>query len=724
MLFSILASHHVRSEDQSLPPSEQELPPEMKVLTEEDRKNVDYFLLRLGDSNRDRNLKWWIDYRRANLWRTENPELACEKYAELSQDQEFPLKKVAALRALDICPAGSEQLKNISGLEEKPEEIWMQTLALEASLSRAEKDKDLKKIMELSVEKSKQNLPQKLKVDLMKKAIESAKGLKLKGKEMESLNQRLYSLSPKLNPKPKKEDRLEVALDHRRYREFDKAIKNYTLVLNDKKSSFLQKRQALNGIRLSYKNARNKPAYLKATAQWADLSRIHLNKNPKTRAARKLFHDSYTTLARTQWTLSHVTQARKTLREIESTLKGKFSLGEVYWLLGRMDEEKQEFASAVEWFKKGLEERNSTDTKEKLLWYEAWNQRKIEKMKEAAESLMALKDLTLNDFARSRYTYWLARSLEQSEQKEEAKKVYTELISADPLGYYGLLAHRELKLKIPATEIKRKTASLEVPPEAKHWDEIIESKLLEWLIAADEQDLATRYLDEVSNGYKKRKDQDPETWMALLKTYARSGSYLALFAKLGELPSARRDLILDSHPELLFPKPFYEQVKQSAEEHKVRLELIYAIMRQESAFNPRARSPADAFGLMQLLPELAKKSPLASKVSYQRPDDLFDPSVNIPMGAAHLRELDDQHKGNFILMVASYNASQKAIKGWVKTRFRGDTVEFIEDIPYEETRGYVRLVLRNMIYYSLIESNWTPFEFPEWTLELKTAKGT
>ena len=144
-------------------------------------------------------------------------------------------------------------------------------------------------------------------------------------------------------------------------------------------------------------------------------------------------------------------------------------------------------------------------------------------------------------------------------------------------------------------------------------------------------------------------------------------------------------------------------------------------MRQESAFNPDARSHMDAFGLMQLIPQVAKASARANAINYKKPEDLYKPHINIPLGSAHLRKLWDHYNGQLVLTVASYNASQKAIAGWLKTRFRGDSLEFIEDIPYEETRNYVKLVLRNMITYQAISSSKNGVEFPEWALRINTA---
>jgi soluble lytic murein transglycosylase len=169
---------------------------------------------------------------------------------------------------------------------------------------------------------------------------------------------------------------------------------------------------------------------------------------------------------------------------------------------------------------------------------------------------------------------------------------------------------------------------------------------------------------------------------------------------------------------LLFPQPWSDEVRTASLQSGVQEELIYAIIRQESAFDPRARSGADAFGLMQLLPEVAENLSKGAQVPYSQMDDLYEPRTNINLGAAHLKELLARNKGQFILAVASYNANENAIRNWMKTRYRGDALEFIEEIPYEETRTYVRLVMRNLIFYSLLRSKNASIEFPGWLLKL------
>lgn len=169
-------------------------------------------------------------------------------------------------------------------------------------------------------------------------------------------------------------------------------------------------------------------------------------------------------------------------------------------------------------------------------------------------------------------------------------------------------------------------------------------------------------------------------------------------------------------PELIYPQPFALLVDGAAKKFNVPSELIYSIMRQESSFDPLARSPADAFGLMQLIPEMAKRAEGHAGLKIGSHEDLYTPEVNIPLGAAFVRDLLDRWQGAFIPTVASYNASDKAIAGWLRTRYHGDVLVFIEDIPYEETRNYIKLVMRNYISYRRLNSGGAKIAFPEWCL--------
>ena len=124
---------------------------------------------------------------------------------------------------------------------------------------------------------------------------------------------------------------------------------------------------------------------------------------------------------------------------------------------------------------------------------------------------------------------------------------------------------------------------------------------IEWLVATGEIQIASNYLDQVGKDLRKSKSATDDDWLELFSYYAKSGEYLKLFHQLGRLSGEDRSRFLSSYPELVFPRPYLEDVRRASKRFNVPEELIYAIMRQESAFNRFARSPADAFGLMQLL---------------------------------------------------------------------------------------------------------------------------
>ena len=209
---------------------------------------------------------------------------------------------------------------------------------------------------------------------------------------------------------------------------------------------------------------------------------------------------------------------------------------------------------------------------------------------------------------------------------------------------------------------------------------------------------------------------------ALVKANGAGRGTEALCAAYGQLDRGRRryGLSLSAPAALLnvapggrnrwawecsFPRSHDAFVKQSASASHVSPELIWAVMRQESAFDPEVVSPARAIGLLQLLPETA--SATAKKASL--PDDSFSPSAlyrpkpNITLGALYLRELLDQLNGSVPLAIAAYNAGPEAIARW-KSRAKGVPLDvFVETIPFLETRGYVVRVMGNLARYGFLE---------------------
>ena len=179
-----------------------------------------------------------------------------------------------------------------------------------------------------------------------------------------------------------------------------------------------------------------------------------------------------------------------------------------------------------------------------------------------------------------------------------------------------------------------------------------------------------------------------------------------------------KNLLFYQNSKYFFPQPFSDVISGADKKFNFDKNIIYSIIRQESAFDKFARSHADAFGLMQLIPEVAEKNQKQLDLGYKNPDDLFIPQINVGIGTMYLSNQWRKFSDSFILATASYNAREEAIWGWVKTRYNKNSLYFIEDIPYEETRNYIKLVMRNYLIYSFINENNVGY-FPENLLKIK-----
>ncbi|HEY8073796.1 MAG TPA: lytic transglycosylase domain-containing protein [Labilithrix sp.] len=151
--------------------------------------------------------------------------------------------------------------------------------------------------------------------------------------------------------------------------------------------------------------------------------------------------------------------------------------------------------------------------------------------------------------------------------------------------------------------------------------------------------------------------------------------------------------------ECSFPEPHRAFVDAA---QGVSPELVWAVMRQESAFDPEVVSPARAVGLLQLLPETARTVATQANIPFED-DALTRPAANIALGARYLRELLDKMDGNVPLAVASYNAGPEAIQRW-QSHTKGTSLDvFVELIPFVETRGYVVRVMTNLARYGFLD---------------------
>ena len=154
--------------------------------------------------------------------------------------------------------------------------------------------------------------------------------------------------------------------------------------------------------------------------------------------------------------------------------------------------------------------------------------------------------------------------------------------------------------------------------------------------------------------------------------------------------------------EFTFPQSYKNFVSKYANEYGIPNEMIWAIMRAESHYKADVKSQVGAMGLMQLMPYTAEKLARIAKVKNPSIDDLLQPEINIQLGARYLKRLAVKYDSKIPLVAAAYNAGPHRVDSWLYSFGRIDMDEFIEHIPFLETRNYAKQVFRNfMVYQSL-----------------------
>jgi soluble lytic murein transglycosylase len=153
-----------------------------------------------------------------------------------------------------------------------------------------------------------------------------------------------------------------------------------------------------------------------------------------------------------------------------------------------------------------------------------------------------------------------------------------------------------------------------------------------------------------------------------------------------------------SYWNMAYPVAYEDQVLQAAKDWDVPPELVWAVMREESGFDPEVESWANAIGLMQLILPTARRVGKDMGIKVNR-RTLRRPSVNIALGSAYLAHLKGKFQGHPVLMIAGYNAGEGAVERWLKERPGAELDMFVEEIPYNQTRGYTKRVIATLATY-------------------------
>jgi soluble lytic murein transglycosylase len=205
-------------------------------------------------------------------------------------------------------------------------------------------------------------------------------------------------------------------------------------------------------------------------------------------------------------------------------------------------------------------------------------------------------------------------------------------------------------------------------------------------------------------------DPDSASWSALAEAqiYASYGeTFRAMRSLKKALPYAATAPIKSiplAYWRILFPEPYWDTIKAESAKNNLDPYLVASLIRQESEFNPSAISPANAYGLMQLLPSSGKSLAHEEGISHFETFQLLDPVTNIRLGTRYLRKTLDHFGGVTEYALAAYNAGDERVVDWQAAGPYSGIDEFVESIPFTETREYVQAILRNVETYKAIDA--------------------
>lgn len=353
------------------------------------------------------------------------------------------------------------------------------------------------------------------------------------------------------------------------------------------------------------------------------------------------------------------------------------------YVLGDMLADRGEWAGAARWFDE-LIARYPADLRASLARFRLAAQALRDSLRDSASALFRA-EVAAGAPQRMSARFWLGKLALLSGDSAGARAAWLTLAREDSVGYYGLRARREVNL--PPLRFAAAPAPAPSAAIAASFGRV-DTLLLAGLDTAAQA--------EVRTILGRAPQQDVDGLLAWSDGLARRG-----FGPAAVRLGWQAALKAPNDPRVLraiFPWPNRRAVEGEAAEFGVDPLLLVAIVRQESVFDAEALSPAGARGLAQLLPGTAALTARGLDVTFY-PEWITVPDLNLHLGAAHLQELLERFPGRVDAAVAAYNAGTAPVTRWLARPGADDPDQFIESIPYQETRGYVRSVLRNRELY-------------------------
>lgn len=384
--------------------------------------------------------------------------------------------------------------------------------------------------------------------------------------------------------------------------------------------------------------------------------------------------------ARWRWNADDDTGAMRLYRQVATRFPTAPDAAEARYAIGRIQQEGGHYDDAFETYDRLAREQPRAAVAPEARWRAGWVRYLDGDLPGAAAYFGRIVDDGPSP-AHVAAEYWRAR-IRAALAEPEAEEDFATLAADHPTTYYGGLA--AARLGRPATDV---APNVVAPPAATFPDELggPHAARARALYELGLPRLARRELDALDDGAPR---------LLVAQAYTAVG---APSAALASARSAGADD--DAARRFLYPLGYWPVVEAEARAHGLDPLLVLSLIRQESLFAPDAVSPADAHGLMQLLPRTAREVAPNAGVTAADARALHVVPTNVRLGTTLLRRLLDRYQGSQAKALAAYNAGEDAVEKWERRYGPRPDDEFTELISFRETRDYVKLVLGNRQVY-------------------------
>ncbi len=314
-----------------------------------------------------------------------------------------------------------------------------------------------------------------------------------------------------------------------------------------------------------------------------------------------------------------------------------------------------------------------------------------------------------------RALYWQWRT-QQKVDPVRAEVTARNLITKYPISYYGLRAKAELNGGV--LQLGNKVVNVKAEMR------LLESERLAWerfliLLKAGWFKEAERELDSLPD------PQSNEERLVRAKYWAATFRYDLAMQVMNQVFENDPNLLQAPVLKIIFPDEYLPSVSREAKSTGIAPEWIFSVIRQESSFRYDVKSPANAVGLMQLLPTTAAELARDHRLKDYGVESLIDPEVNIKLGSIYLARLTKTFNGNVPLALAAYNTGQGRMRRWLSSRRDFGPLEnsrtsapevevWMDEMPWDETSFYVKAILRNWMIYKLLDGSKVSLSEPIW----------